>query len=982
MAAQENTANNAMLRTLNSALGNLGGRQKSWMASSNAAQSLPAPSELTVKTAPSTTRGRGRPRGRPRKYPATQSRPQPQPPTVEHSIEPQVDPQPPSNPTSPQLANVLTNHDQAHLQLSTITVFPSPTPSEENTHNPQSASLYRGDGTTNVDFMQLDSDMAQSFVTLSDAGLRRRKPPEEAVAHILKRRRGAEGGQEHPATTASAYAQSPLTRSQSKNSSRPIPVPQHLVLNMHLEPLQTRSPSIGQSPNSPMLSPQCAPVSEAIRNAPQACMPSSRRTSSSAGVQNPSNIPTGMDAQNFPQPAWQTTQHCLHLLDALAQSPDAASFCALDASRIAVLRTAAQAQDWAYLSMHQLYCLLDFNPSLLSAQITRHPNLNSAVHVLSNVLELNRNLSPLVLQFCSNFPCHLEDIRTHWSVDFAQRERMFVSFITSSSNYVQLKRNCEARRFPPLAGEMLLQLGVTSETFQRILFTAVLRALWQHVPQRPPQYEAQAVDIFKQNQALHSQKLTRAGYDAHQINMDNQLALQLWGPRLRAVVEELELAANAPHLGGPTSHLQLNPRYNVNATDMASRGHNSQQMRAARVVQVPTSRVPPPRVQPALSSHSLQSHAPLQPSRQAVPLLPPPGVTQPQQRQPNPTRFSLHQAHLRSPTLKALSADKQPLYQYVQGFVKPPQRLINVGRAVEKWTFNLDAEMIMNVPATLPGLAGDVAERLVDTNSKTIRLRCIKWAPNLQCPDDHLWTTTDTSWIPHSYFIFNGVPLTQRKKVHHGKDLPIDVTNLIQEGENVLEMTVISEDKAYLNYLVAFEYLGITSHEIVKRNCLEKKRLPAGQILSDMKSKLRSNDDDEIAIVESNLTINLFDPFSASKMCDIPVRSTACRHPDCFDLETYLQTRRRKGDASMPDLWRCPICNSDARPGHLIVDGFLQEVKQELDARGLSKTRAIVVQQDGTWKPKTEVREGVSDDPPSPRRKSVPAPSEVIDLCD
>lgn len=974
-----------MLHTLNSALGNLGGRKKSWMASSNAAQPLPTPAELTAKAAPFAVRGRGRPRGRPRKYPATQSRPQP--PTVEHSIEPQVDPQPPSNSTSPQLANVLTNHDQAHLQPSAATVLPSPTPSEENTYNPQPASLHRGNGTINVDFMQLDSDMAQSFFTPSDAGvtragLRRRKPTEKAVAHILKRRRRAEGGQEHPATAASAFVQSPLTRPLSTNSSRPVSVPQHLILNTHLEPLQTRSPSIGQSPNSPMQSPQFSPVSEAIKNSLQACVPSSRRTSSSAALQNQSNVPTGMNAQNSPQPAWQTTQHCLHLLDALARSPDAASFRALDPSRLAVLKTAAQAQDWAYLSMHQFYCLLDFNPVLLSAKITRHPNLNSAVHVLSNVLESNRNLSPLVLQFCSNFPYRLEDLRTHWPADLAQRERMFVSFISSSSNYGQLKHNCETRRFPPLAGEMMLQLGITSETFQRILFTAVLRELWRGIPQRPPQYEAQAVDIFKQNQALHGQELTRAGYDTHHINVDNQFALQLWGPRLRAVVEELELVANAPHLGGPTSHLQSNPHYNVNATDMASRGHNSQQMRAARTVQVPTSRVPPPHVQPAPSSLTLQSHPPLQPSRQAAPLLPPPGVTQPQQRQPNPTRFSLHQAHLRSPTLKALSADKQPLYQYVQGFVKPPQRLINVDRAVEKWTFNLDAEMIVNVPATLPGLAGDVGERIVDTNSKTIRLRCIKWAPTLQCPDDHTWTTTDTSWIPHSYFILNGVPLIQRKKVHHGKDLPIDITHLIQEGENVLEMTVISENKAHLNYLVAVEYLAITSHEVVKRDCLERKRLTADQVLSDVKNKLRSNDDDEVAIVESNLTINLFDPFSASKMCDIPVRSKACRHPDCFDLETYLQTRRRKGDASVPDLWRCPICNSDARPGHLIVDGFLQEVKQELDAKGLSKTRAIVVQQDGTWKPKAEVREGVSDDPPSPRRRSVPAPSEVIDLSD
>jgi hypothetical protein len=191
---------------------------------------------------------------------------------------------------------------------------------------------------------------------------------------------------------------------------------------------------------------------------------------------------------------------------------------------------------------------------------------------------------------------------------------------------------------------------------------------------------------------------------------------------------------------------------------------------------------------------------------------------------------------------------------------------------------------------------------------------------------------------------------------------------------------------------VAIEYLGIISHDSVKRHCADKYRIPAQQVLSDIKAKLRaSNDDDEIAIVESNLTIGLFDPFSASKMCDIPVRSRACLHNDCFDLETYLTTRRRQGDVSVPDLWRCPICSADARPHHLVVDGFLEEVKQQLDAQGLSQTRAIIVQQDGTWKPKAEVRDpngvsdrGMSDEPPTPvvSRVSLPAHAEIIDLSD
>jgi hypothetical protein len=73
------------------------------------------------------------------------------------------------------------------------------------------------------------------------------------------------------------------------------------------------------------------------------------------------------------------------------------------------------------------------------------------------------------------------------------------------------------------------------------------------------------------------------------------------------------------------------------------------------------------------------------------------------------------------------------------------------------------------------------------------------------------------------------------------------------------------------------------------------------------------------------------------------------------------------------------------------VDGFLEEVKQQLDAQGLSQTRAIIVQQDGTWKPKAEVRDpngvsdrGMSDESPTPvvSRASLPAHAEIIDLSD
>jgi len=216
--------------------------------------------------------------------------------------------------------------------------------------------------------------------------------------------------------------------------------------------------------------------------------------------------------------------------------------------------------------------------------------------------------------------------------------------------------------------------------------------------------------------------------------------------------------------------------------------------------------------------------------------------------------------------------------------------------------------------------------------------------------------------------------------------MPIDLTGLLKEGENVLEIAVMarSGEKSHLNYMLAIEAMVVSSHESIVKHCLNQSRVPADKVLQGIKSKLSAVDDDEISVVESTLTIGLFDPFSQAKMCDIPVRSKACPHNDCFDLETFLQSRPRKGDASVADQWKCPICKSDARPQMLFVDGFMEEVKKQLEAHGRANTRHIVVRQDGKWIPKAEVREGVSSATPEPvaARRSVPAEVEIIDLSD
>jgi hypothetical protein len=919
----------AQQQTLAHSLGNLGGRQKSWMQSTEA--SLPA--VPATKPLPFTVKRRGRP---PKKV---------APPPSNPTRELQASIQPSSNSTSPQLANAVARPGNVRHGAIDVTVLPSPTPSEETMEHalPPQSAIRRSDGSAYPDMLGLDAAQASYALetpldtVLTDTARRAsglKRPFDGSGTHVAKRGRPPDpdfarrpsGPQLHNGSPQGEHihSRSPSLGNMSNShapSTRLFHAFQHGIITQHTQnpfgPPHTPSQGTAQHPYG-------APVE-------------------TGHTQNPAYILQHTAIHN----GWYTSEDCLSVLKSFQALYPASSINHRDAGRISVLRSAAEHEDWPYLIMHQYYCLLDYAPNALPMELRSKPGLSQAVRVMQDVLDSNKHLSPAVLHLFANFPYPLEEIRAKWPLSLEQQSWTFVSFVEHSHQYGSLKLTCEKRRFPPVVWELAHYLGLSSTTFQRLLFTAILRCIWRGVSQNPLQvrYEAQALAIFAQNQSDYFQRKGHAGNEQtatpQRELQENETELRHWGSQLRQLVEEFESTLRSQGYHASILHtstspsvqqtpvlIQQGPQAAVTEAGMASRARRPLPHHSAQAaIHQERGRVRP-RTQPVQLPQVPPSQPAPQQGRGPTRLLPPPGWIQPQQRAPNPARFSLHQAHLRSPVLQSRSVES-PLYHFMQGFIKAPARLCNAGRAVETWSFQLDSKVFGLIAEAVDGVPHGPETRSVDTRSKTVRLRCIKW-PIDEPPSEHVWAVTDTSWIPYSYFCFNSVSLQQRKKVHHGKDLPIDITGLLREGENVLEMTVMAQpnDTSYNKYLIAIEFMGVIPHISIKRHCLEEQHIPADEVLREIKRKLSgTGDNDDIAIVDSNITINLFDPFSASKICDIPVRSKACLHNDCFDLETFLQTRRRKGDASVPDLWRCPICNADARPTQLVVDGFLQDVK-------------------------------------------------------
>lgn len=297
------------------------------------------------------------------------------------------------------------------------------------------------------------------------------------------------------------------------------------------------------------------------------------------------------------------------------------------------------------------------------------------------------------------------------------------------------------------------------------------------------------------------------------------------------------------------------------------------------------------------------------------------------------------------------------------------------------------------------------ALRIFAEGCRVYHLRCIKVSPSTKEEElgQQAWSVADTVWPSVVYIFVNGVEHYVRRKVHNGKDIPLDITDSLIEGENNISLHFLrssAETKDVL-YALAVEIMDIASVDRLKQLV---RYLPASETHARVRQHLSSSGtDDELSIVSDNISVDLICPFTC-RVFNTPARGVDCAHLECFDLDTYFITKASKsGKGVMEYNWRCPICDKDARPQSLIVDNYLVDVRAELERTNqLEDAKAIRIKADGSWELKAEQepltgegsgkkrkREDPSLSPPAQKLKvdtSSPHPtpirrvSEVIEL--
>ncbi|KAG2221228.1 hypothetical protein INT45_013939, partial [Circinella minor] len=171
--------------------------------------------------------------------------------------------------------------------------------------------------------------------------------------------------------------------------------------------------------------------------------------------------------------------------------------------------------------------------------------------------------------------------------------------------------------------------------------------------------------------------------------------------------------------------------------------------------------------------------------------------------------------------------------------------------------------------------------------------------------------------------------LTKRRKVRvqgrpdaftfQGKDKPLDTGGYLHPGRNELAIEQLDCACSYFFAIIVFirESEEIISKGVQSRVLdINKGRAIVNRLLGNTESDA---DDDDIQIHQTNVKIGLKCPISLQRI-KLPTKGEACKHPDCFDLSSYLAVNHENTS------WKCPHCNEYTPPNKLYRDAFFEDL--------------------------------------------------------
>lgn len=336
------------------------------------------------------------------------------------------------------------------------------------------------------------------------------------------------------------------------------------------------------------------------------------------------------------------------------------------------------------------------------------------------------------------------------------------------------------------------------------------------------------------------------------------------------------------------------------------------------------------------------------------PFFPLPGKRAPHFAPPQPIIHALHLSYLQSPELKLVHQtpyDGQRMYQYVTELQLQPQ-VVEKGKIFQEYPFVVPSDLIDGIAQTTTSNdINSLPTKQVARSSVTLRLRCVGFC---DVPEVSRWCSHDCVWPSSLVFQCNDKQLEARTRTHFGRDVPISLNEFVKAGENriqVLNIIYRETEDAQPQSTVAVEVVRLRSQQEIIQACADRIRSPE-ETKQAIRESFGNKADDDLACLDETISIGVTDPISGMGMWKTPVRGHSCLHRECFDLETFLESRASadgQGVLSSADVWKCPICGEDARPDVLYMDGWLVEVREGLERTGQLHAKYLVVNKDCEW---------------------------------
>ncbi|KAL1917427.1 uncharacterized protein VTP21DRAFT_3820 [Calcarisporiella thermophila] len=160
---------------------------------------------------------------------------------------------------------------------------------------------------------------------------------------------------------------------------------------------------------------------------------------------------------------------------------------------------------------------------------------------------------------------------------------------------------------------------------------------------------------------------------------------------------------------------------------------------------------------------------------------------------------------------------------------------------------------------------------------------------------------------------------------------PPDLTKFCRMDSGINTVEVV--DAAFQKFVVTVQLVRTISIDSI----LDKIRTSRIITKEEELKKFHNQADEDILTSSTGLSLKC--PLGHTPI-KIPLKSSHCRHLQCFDGYNYLSMNEH-----VPT-WKCPVCNSNVYIGDLVYDGYFADIIHNVP----DGTEGVIVEADGHWR--------------------------------